>query len=542
VVIRKPYSGKYARKMLTFSIVLLGAFLLLSTNTIAHPPSSMELNYNFFTQKLNVTISHQVADPNNHYVESVEILKNDVEFITTDYTSQPSTSTYIYIYDVAATDGDDLEVTAICSITGDITETIRVESPTQIMLEVNPTIDTIGKNTQQIFYISVSAGGQSLDDVSFNIDVTYGSILGPQRLSQGEYNFTYFAPDVTRDGLTETIDIEATKDGYDDADFRMRFTITESGGSSETCPTLDGIISPDEYEFSASFSAGKFVLHWRVENDTIIIAMEGKTTGWVAIGIEPSDKMKDADMIFGWVTDSGLADILDCYSTGPTGPHPPDTDLGGTSDILCYGGTESAGITTIEFKRLLATGDEDFDQIIPSNGEITVIWALGPNDDFGAQHERSNNNRGYGKVDIGTGEFEEIEIPEFWIIHAALMVMGFILMIVGITIAKVFKKKKWWLKTHKRIGILGAVFSVAGLVMAFIMVSLGSGEHFRVPHAFLGILAIIFAILTPTLGFMQFKIKKNKAKIRFTHRWVGRIAAVLMLLNIILGLILVGIL
>jgi hypothetical protein len=541
VVIRKPYSGKYARKMLTFSIVLLGAFLLLSTNTIAHPPSSMELNYNFFTQKLNVTISHQVADPNNHYVESVEILKNDVEFITTDYTSQPSTSTYIYIYDVAATDGDDLEVTAICSITGDITETIRVESPTQIMLEVNPEITTISKNTQQIFFISVSAGGEVLDNVSFNIDVTYGSILGPQRLSAGQYNFTYFAPDVTQD-LIETIDIEVTKDGYDDADFRMRFTITESGGPSETCPTLDGIIKPDEYEFSASFSGGEFVLHWRVENDTIIMAMEGKTNGWVAIGIEPSDKMKNADMIFGWVTDSGVAHILDCFSTGPTGPHPPDTELGGTSDILCYGGTEAAGKTTIEFKRLLVTGDDSNDQDIPPDGEITVIWALGPSDDFSAQHGISSDNRGYGKLDIGTGEFEEIEIPEFWIIHAALMVIGFILMIVGITIAKVFKKKKWWLKTHKRLGILGAVFSVAGLVMAFIMVSLGSGVHFRVLHAFLGVLVIIFAILAPSLGLAQFKVKKNKAKIRFTHRWVGRIAAVLMLLNIIMGLILVEIL
>lgn len=538
MVIRKSYLGRFGKKALIFSIVLLGAFLLLSANSIAHPPSSMELQYNFYIQKLNVTITHSVLDPNSHYVESVEILKNDVEYFTTDYTSQPSPTTYTYTYDVAAADGDDLEVTAMCSITGSITETLKVDesSPNQIMLEVNPIIATISKNTPQIFDISVSAGGEALDDVSFNIDVTYGSILGPQRLSSGQYNFTYFAPDITGD-LNETMDIEVTKDGYDDADFRMRFTITSSGGPSETCPTLDGIITPDEYEFKASFSGGEFVLHWRVENDIIIIAMEGKTNGWVAIGIEPSDRMKDADMIFGWVTDSGVANILDCFSTGTLGPHPPDTELGGTSDILCYGGTESAGKTTIEFKRLLSTVDKN-DQNIPSEGEITIIWATGPNDDFESQHEE----RGYGKLDIGTGEFEEIDIPKFWIIHAALMVVGFILMIVGITIAKVFKKKKWWLKAHKWLGILGSVFSVAGLVMAFAMVSLGSGVHFRIPHAFLGILAMIFAILAPSLGLAQFKVKKNKSKIRFAHRWVGRIAAVLMLLNIISGLILVGIL
>ncbi len=524
--------------MLALSIALIVGFFLFSANAIAHAPSSMELEYNFFNQKLNVTITHSVLDPNSHYVGSVEILKNNVEFITQDYTSQPSPTTFTYTYDVSAEDGDDLEVTATCSITGSITESIIVEetSQNQIVLDVNPTINTIGKNTQQIFDLSVSAGGEPLDNVSLDIDVTYGSTIGPQRLSEGMYNFTYFAPDTPRN-LNEKIDIKATKPGYDDADYRMMFTITSSEGSIDTCPTLDGIIEPHEYEFSASFSGGEFILHWRVENDTIIMAMEGKTTGWVAIGIEPSDMMKDADMIFGWISDSGEASILDCFSTGTLGPHPPDTDLGGTSDILCYGGKETAGKTKVEFKRLLATGDTR-DQNIPSDGEITVIWATGPNDDFESQHKE----RGYGELNIGTGEYEEKEIPSFWTFHAVLMVIGFIFMIVGIIMAKAFKKKKWWLKTHKILGGLGATFSVAGLVMAFIMVSLGSGVHFRVPHAFLGIFAIIFAILTPSLGFAHYKVKKNKSKIRFAHRWVGRIAVVLMLLNIISGLILVEIL
>ncbi|UCE36149.1 MAG: hypothetical protein JSW00_11420 [Thermoplasmata archaeon] len=532
---------KYVKKRILFLITLLFLLILLSQRAQAHPPSSMALEYDYSTQTLNVTISHSVGDPNSHYVESVEILKNDVESITTDYTSQPSTSTISYTYDISASDGDNFEVTATCNQFGSITEEIQVDepSPDQIILEVTPTISTISENGIQIFDISVFAGGEPLDDVTFGIDVVYGSFSGPQRTGQGEFNFTYYAPDVTKK-LTETIDIEASKDGYDDADSKLKFTITDSAEPTETCPTLDGIIESGEYEFSASFSGGEFVIHWRVENDTIIMAMEGKTTGWVAIGIEPSDKMKDADMIFGWVSDSGVASVLDCFSTGTFGPHPPDTELGGTSDILCYGGTESGGKTIIEFKRLLSTGDSK-DKDIPSEGEITIIWATGPDDDFESQHGGSSDNRGYGKVDIGTGEYEEIEIPAFWIFHATLMIVGFILMLLGIIIAKVFKKKKWWLKTHKILGVLGAIFSIAGLLMAFIMVSMGSGEHFHVPHAYLGILAMIFAILAPSLGFAQFKVKKNKSKIRFTHRWVGRIAIVLMLLNIISGLLLVEI-
>ncbi len=38
--------------------------------------------------------------------------------------------------------------------------------------------------------------------------------------------------------------------------------------------------------------------------------------------------MKDADMIFGWVED-GEAKVLDLYTTGSTGLHRPDTEIGG---------------------------------------------------------------------------------------------------------------------------------------------------------------------------------------------------------------------
>jgi len=43
--------------------------------------------------------------------------------------------------------------------------------------------------------------------------------------------------------------------------------------------------------------------------------------------------MKDADMITGWVQD-GRVFIVDSYSTGTYGPHPPDKKIGETDDIL----------------------------------------------------------------------------------------------------------------------------------------------------------------------------------------------------------------
>jgi len=521
-------------------IIMISLFisLLTSGTAYAHTPASMELEYDFNSQQLSVTITHNVASPNDHYVERVEIYKNDALYMIENYISQPSTSTFTYVYDVEAIGGDDLEVTAICSISGSITEQLSVVEPSaaEIILTVDPSISSLDENTAQNFVVSASAGGEPLEGVLFDIDVKLGSASSAQMVSSGQYNFTYTSPDVNRD-LDETIDIRGEKEGYNDGNAILQFTVNEVSDTGGDCPpTLDGIIEPGEYDFTASFDDGKLKFHWKVIDDTVLLALEGKTKGWVAIGIDPEDRMKGADMIFGWVTDSGVVNVVDAYGTSPTGDHPPDTERQGTSDILCFGGSESSDTTIIELKRLLSTGDPN-DKNIPSEGEIKIIWAYGPNDNFDIQHTTA----GYGKLDMATGEYSEIEIPSLWVFHATLMTIGFVLMLIGVGIAKTQKKKKWWLKTHKMIGVLAAIISVAGLFLGFIMVSLASGEHFRVPHAYIGVIAIVFVVLTVILGFAQFKVKKGKAKIRFTHRWFGRISLVLMVLNIIFGLSLAGV-
>ncbi|UCG68420.1 MAG: hypothetical protein JSV09_11475 [Thermoplasmata archaeon] len=519
-------------------IILLFVSFIIPGLAFAHSPSNMELEYNFFNQELSVTITHNVASPNEHFIESIEIFKNDNLYLIENYTSQPSLTTFTYVYSVEAQDGDDIEVTATCSISGGITESITIQEPDadEIVLDISPEITSLDENTQQTFTVSAKASGESLEGVLLDIDVKLGSASPAHMVSSGLYNFTYTSPDVN-DNLDETMDIKGEKDEFKDGSVRLEFTVNEVVDTGGDCPpTLDGIIESDEYDFTASFDDGNLKLHWKVVDEAILLAMEGKTKGWVAIGIDPENRMKGADMIFGWVEDSGEVKIVDAFGTDPTGDHPPDTQQQGTSDILCFGGSESSDTTIIELKRLLSTGDSK-DKDIPSNGEVTIIWAYGPNDNFDVKH----SVRGYGKLNIATGEFSEIEPPSYWLIHAALLTVGFLLMLTGVIIAKAFKKRKWWLKTHKMLGIVGAILSILGLIMGFIMVQLSSGEHFRVPHAYVGFLAIIFAVLTLGLGFAQFKVKKNRKKIRMIHRWSGRITLVLMLLNIIFGLSLVGI-
>ncbi|MDD1759049.1 MAG: PQQ-binding-like beta-propeller repeat protein [Methanothrix sp.] len=153
-------------------------------------------------------------------------------------------------------------------------------------------------------------------------------------------------------------------------------------GSEEWTP--DGVISMGEYSKNLTLSDGKYVVHWRNTAEDLYMALAGKTEGFVAIGFEPSQAMKDADMVMGWVS-GGKATVLDLFSTGTYGPHPPDLDLGGVNDILEFGGSESDSWTVIEFKRKMDTGDR-FDKSFKPGQTINIIWSMSSSDVLAVRH------------------------------------------------------------------------------------------------------------------------------------------------------------
>jgi rhodanese-related sulfurtransferase len=163
------------------------------------------------------------------------------------------------------------------------------------------------------------------------------------------------------------------------------FGISKPVSISRAEVKFDGQISEKEYTQSKSYDKGNFELHWRIEGDTVAIAMKAKTTGWVSLGISPTVMMKDADMIIAWVEKNGDTKLFDAFSTGEMGPHPPDEKLGGTNDISTYAGTELGEYTTIEFQRKLDTGDK-YDRTFPRSGTLKIMVAYGSRDDFAAMH------------------------------------------------------------------------------------------------------------------------------------------------------------
>jgi len=165
-------------------------------------------------------------------------------------------------------------------------------------------------------------------------------------------------------------------------------------GSSAPQPTewsADGIITDGEYTKVNTY--GDYEISWASDEEYIYVGLKVKTTGWVAVGIQPGSLMKNADMVLGSVED-GEAAVYDHFSTGNFGPHLPDTELGGTDDILEFGGEEAAAYTTIEFKRALNTGDKYDHPLL--KGVNKIIWSYGSDDKSTIKHV----NRGYGELDL----------------------------------------------------------------------------------------------------------------------------------------------
>ncbi|MDD4651294.1 MAG: DUF2202 domain-containing protein [Methanothrix sp.] len=161
----------------------------------------------------------------------------------------------------------------------------------------------------------------------------------------------------------------------------------------------DGSVGDGEYTHSMllqssarqGYSGGEMVVSWRNDQEYLYLAMNGSTDGWLAIGFEPLEWMKDADMILASVQ-NGKTVALDEYCTGNYGPHVEDTMLGGTDDIMEFAGSQKAGRTVIELKRKLDTGDK-FDKQFSPGQAISVIWALADSPDPSFKH-----NVAYGEA------------------------------------------------------------------------------------------------------------------------------------------------
>ncbi len=125
-----------------------------------------------------------------------------------------------------------------------------------------------------------------------------------------------------------------------------------------------------------------------------------------------------------------------------------------------------------------------------------------------------------------------------FLIHAALMAAGFLMVFSALIVAMTQRRKGWWLKAHRAVGLTGGLLMVLGAVTAVAAVaSTPEGHHLRTPHTWLGALTVAAAIIAPILGLLQFRIPKKASVIRAVHRLFGRLLNLMAPIAILLGLL-----
>lgn len=156
----------------------------------------------------------------------------------------------------------------------------------------------------------------------------------------------------------------------------VTLTIVHAGGDGEAMdfPVPEG--------YSSVAEAG-ITIQWKIEGENLQVRIAGATEGWIAVGFDPSSRMKDANIIIGYVED-GEVFLQDEYGTGGTA-HSSDAELGGNDDIEDAQGGEENGQTWLSFSIPLDSGDR-YDRALEPGKSVKAILATGRNDDLGKYH------------------------------------------------------------------------------------------------------------------------------------------------------------
>jgi desulfoferrodoxin (superoxide reductase-like protein) len=208
-------------KTLICLATILG-IILLSSQAYANPPQDIKLGYDTVDSTLDVTITHEIPTtvPPVHYIYKVDVEKNGELYLSEEYTSQPSTETFTYTYEVETAEGDEVKAIAFCNLFGSLSASVIIPSkdaPSTPDISGNRNIKP---NTDYDY--NFVARDPNNDDLLYYIDWgdgTNSGWIGPfasgeeivrthSWSSNGEFALTVKAKDINdNEGLPGTLDI-----------------------------------------------------------------------------------------------------------------------------------------------------------------------------------------------------------------------------------------------------------------------------------------------------------------------------------------------
>ncbi len=247
-------------------------------------------------------------------------------------------------------------------------------------------------------------GGKTI--IAFSIPLNSGDINDRVLLPTGSY------PIIFAKGSSD--DFNAMHTSFASATLNLN---PNSGGNNDhTVPDTTG------YMRAATLD---YLFYWKVVGDSLRCILSAETSGWVAVGFDPTNRMQNADFIIGYVTGTG-AFLRDDFGVGTT-THSSDTSLGGSYNLTMEAGKEENGRTIISFTIPLNSGDSYDKNLVPAN-TYPVIFAKGSQDDFNAMHTSASSimiNFEQGAGETGATQGGDISLDTEALNYTSINVDGY---------------------------------------------------------------------------------------------------------------------
>lgn len=128
-----------------------------------------------------------------------------------------------------------------------------------------------------------------------------------------------------------------------------------------------------------------FTVFYAIEGKNLLAQVSYKTSGWIAIGFKPTKKMKDANIIIGYVAD-GKSVVEDHFGTKIVS-HENDAEIGGKKSINKSNCWEKEGTTSLWISIPLDSKDKK-DVVLKKGEKMEVIVAAGKNDNVKTKHSK----------------------------------------------------------------------------------------------------------------------------------------------------------
>lgn len=171
----------------------------------------------------------------------------------------------------------------------------------------------------------------------------------------------------------------------------MALALVASAGLAQKAATVDGKVAAGEYAKTQKHEKSGFTLSWSIVGDTLYMALQGESDGWIGLGLlaEEDDKKKGADQYI-FLMDGGKFSALDMVQTKRTGAPKLDTDEGGKNSLLSSAGTYAGKSWTVEFSRKLKTGDSTDVDVVAGK---KIILLLADSEEMNIKEEHKKSER-----------------------------------------------------------------------------------------------------------------------------------------------------